>query len=177
MACRSNVISFSVFELTFDPPRVMVITGLLNESYPFVVIFCTAVRNMFLQPTASIPDIPDAYFKFVRQSILSYYGWCVPLRDLQRLRLRSGTSAVVIREAMKSLELDGMGSFRMLQGGLNVFYKCPPELVNSATLLATDEMSANEYKQCFNSAPLSNATNRHSERYWQKIANGSPYVR
>ena len=109
----------------------------------------------------------------VCQAILAYSGWCVPLRDIQRLRLR-GLPSAVIRTAMETLEQTGVGRCCEVTGNMCVFYKCPPHLITAESLTRW-QLTWNDYSVQFMSLPSLNQTNRHNESYWQRVASSSPY--
>jgi len=109
----------------------------------------------------------------VCQAIIAYGGWCVPLRDIQRLRLR-GLPSSIIRVAMETLERTGLGRCCEVTGNMCIFYKCPPHLV-TAEALARWRLTWNDYSLQFASLPAVNQTNRHNESYWQRVASSSPY--
>ena len=109
----------------------------------------------------------------VCRTIIGYSGWCVPLRDIQRLRLR-GLPSATIRAAMETLERTGLGRCCEVTGNMCVFYKCPPPLVTGAALTRW-RLSWNDYSLYFATLPTVNQTNRHNEMYWQRVAISSPY--
>lgn len=110
------------------------------------------------------------------QAILMYDGRYVPLRDIQRLRL-CGMAAGQIKLAMEQLSAyDGkLGSFQVLHGGVNLFYKCPPNLVDREILEFSYCIPWETYKFHYDVIPASNITTKHSEQYWLKVAGSSPY--
>lgn len=111
----------------------------------------------------------------VLQSILLYDGRYVPLRDIQRLRLCGMTSGN-IRTMMEWLSAhDGkLGSFQVLHGGVNLFYKCPPRLIDRR-LLESFGIPWDVYRWSYETSRPVNITTKHSEQYWQKVVSSSPY--
>lgn len=110
-------------------------------------------------------------------SILLYEGQYVPLRDIQRLRL-CGMAAGKIKFAMEQLSSFGgkLGCFQVLPGGINLFYKCPPSLVDRESLESFCGISWKKYKFHFDTMPALNITTRHNDQYWLKVTSGSPYI-
>ena len=117
--------------------------------------------------------LTDVDVNSVCLAIIAYSGWCVPVRDIQRLRLR-GVSSSVIRTAMEILEKTGLGLCQELTGNMCIFYKCPPHLV---TMEALDRwhITKDGYSSLFTLLPALNQTNKHTESYWQRVALNSPY--
>lgn len=111
-------------------------------------------------------------------SILLYDGQYVPLRDIQRLRL-CGMVAGKIKFAMEQLSSFGgkLGCFQVLHGGVNLFYKCPPSLVDRESLESFYGIPWKKYKFHYDTTPALNVTTRHNDQYWLKVASGSPYIR
>ena len=110
----------------------------------------------------------------VCQALIAYSGWCVPLRDIQRLRLR-GVPSITIRTAMETLERTGLGRYIEVTGNTCIFYKCPPHMVTDEALTRW-HLTWNEYSLQFTSLPAVNQTNRHNDSYWQRVASNSPYT-
>ncbi|ESO07790.1 hypothetical protein HELRODRAFT_170343 [Helobdella robusta] len=111
------------------------------------------------------------------QAILLYEGKYVPVRDIQRLRL-SGMTSQEIRSTMEflnSTRQGKVGCYREIRGGIGVFYKCPPHLVD-VTFLELFGLNLLIYEARYNSRMVSNATNRHSAVYWYRIETCSPYL-
>ena len=113
---------------------------------------------------------------FYQQTILLYDGRYVPLRDIQRLRL-CGTASSIIRTSMDSLSRHGgrVGCYMDLPSGVGVFYKCPPEMVDVG-LLQQYGVAWDVYQMKYYTAPVPNATNKHNDQYWERIASSSPYL-
>ena len=123
-----------------------------------------------MQGSASLDDVN---VQSICQAIIGYGGWCVPLRDVQRLRLR-GLPSSVIRVAMETLERTGLGQCREVTGNMCIFYKCPPHLV-TADALTRWHLTLSDYSLQFSMMPAVNQTNRHNDTYWQRVASSSPY--
>lgn len=111
------------------------------------------------------------------QAILLYEGRYVPVRDIQRLRLSSMTSQEIrsTMEFLNSTREGKVGCYREIRGGIGVFYKCPPHLVDME-FLESFGLTLAIYETRYSSRMVSNATNRHSAVYWYRIETCSPYL-
>lgn len=107
------------------------------------------------------------------QAILLYDGCNVPLRDIQRKRLYQ-MPARIIRNVMMRLSDQKLGQFGKLINGIQVFYKCPPLSIDQE-LLTSYAVAFDLYEQHYHTLPQTTPTNKHTETYWQKIEQSSPY--
>lgn len=124
-------------------------------------------------------EIPESSFLNIADPlsicyhVLMYEGPFVTVRDVQRRKLRH-VSANVIKSLMNELTVDGLGVYQTLCLGIMVFYKCPPSVIRSESL-DKYKISLDLYERNYNQPSYINSANRHSESYWQRVKNSSPY--